>query len=348
MRILIVTDAWHPQVNGVARTLARLETELVGLGNQVSVLSPADFSTVPLPFYREVGLALVGRRRIARWIEAARPDAIHIATEGPLGFQARRYCLRRGIPFTTSYHTKFPEFLRARLPVPLWFTYACLRRFHNAGAGILVATPSLAADLAARGFARLRPWTRGVDTALFNPAKRMDLGLPRPVFLNVGRVAIEKNLEAFLDLDLPGSKLVVGDGPDLERLRRRYPDVHFTGLKTGEDLARIYASADVFVFQSRVDTFGNVLIEAMASGCPVAAFPVTGPVDIVRNGVDGVLSGDLRAAALAAVNIPRDAARQAASRFSWTECASQFVEHLLPAPSSTRTVPSTKEALCLP
>jgi glycosyltransferase involved in cell wall biosynthesis len=336
MRILIVTDAWAPQVNGVVRTLETLGGTLREMGHAADFLTPEGFATVPMPTYPEIRLALPAPGQVAARIDAADADAIHIATEGPLGLVARRHCLARGLAFTTSYHTRFPEFVSARLPLPQRWSYAALRRFHNAGAGTLVATPSLAAELADRGFTRLRPWTRGVDTALFHPDHRRDLGLPRPVFLNVGRVAVEKNLPAFLELDLPGSRVVVGDGPELERLRARFPDAHFLGTRRGADLAAVYASADVFVFPSRTDTFGNVILEALASGCPVAAFPVTGPRDILADGEGGVLSDDLRAAALAALALPRSAARSKALRYGWDACARQFLRHLVPAEPRAR------------
>lgn len=330
MRVLIVTDAWRPQINGVVRTLEKLGEALRARGVEVEFLTPEGYPTLPLPSYPEIRLALASARKIAQRIDEFAPDHVHIATEGPLGFLARRACLAGERAFTTSYHTRFPEFLSARTPVPESWTYAWMRRFHNAGQGMLVATPSLAAELAEKGFANLRPWTRGVDTELFNPKKRDDLGLKGPIFLNVGRVAVEKNLPAFLDLDLPGSKVVVGDGPDIARLKARYPDVHFLGSRTGEELARIYASSDVFVFPSRTDTFGNVLLEALASGCPVAAFPVTGPLDVIAQTQCGVLSEDLRAAALGALDITREQARSRALAYSWSECATQFLAHLRP------------------
>jgi glycosyltransferase involved in cell wall biosynthesis len=330
MRVLIVTDAWRPQINGVVRTLDKLGEALRERDVEVLFLTPEGYPSLPLPSYPEIRLALASARQIAQRIDDAAPDSIHIATEGPLGYLARRACLAGGRAFTTSYHTRFPEFLSARTAVPESWSYRWMRRFHNAGQGTLVATPSLGTELAAKGFTNLRPWTRGVDTDLFNPGRKDSLGLPRPIFLSVGRVAIEKNLPAFLDLDLPGSKIVVGDGPDLTRLKTRYPDVHFLGTCVGEELARMYASSDVFVFPSRTDTFGNVLLEALASGCPVAAFPVTGPLDIVGEG-GGVLSNDLRQAALAALDVTRDAARAKALTYSWAECASQFLGHLRPA-----------------
>ena len=327
-RILIVTDAWSPQVNGVVRTMERVSENLPAFGAEAVFLTPAGFRSVPMPTYPDIRLALTTPWEISRRIEAANADHVHIVTEGPLGLLARRYCRKRGLLFTTSYHTKYPEYLSARMPVPESWTYAWLRSFHNSAAATLVATPSLAADLAAKGFTKLKPWTRGVDTELFNPVRRGDLGLPGPVFVYVGRVAVEKNLRGFLDLDLPGSKVIVGDGPALPDLKSRYPGAIFMGEHTGTDLARIYASSDVFVFPSRTDTFGIVLLEALASGVPVAAYPVTGPIDVVGDGIGGAVSEDLREAALAALNIERGAARQKALGYGWPACAELFLKHI--------------------
>ncbi len=327
-RVAVVTDAWHPQVNGVVRTLEKLAEVLAAKSVRVDFLTPNGFTTIPVPTYPDIRASLTTKGEVGRRLQALAPDHIHIATEGPLGVLARRYCLSRRLPFTTSYHTRFPEYLAARIPVPLEWTYRWLRRFHNSGSGVLVPTQTLREELAKRGFANLELWTRGVDIGLFNPDRRRDPGLPRPVFLNVGRVAVEKNLPAFLDLDLPGSKVVVGDGPELDRFRKRYPRVHFPGLQSDSDLAEAYASADVFVFPSLTDTFGNVILEALASGCPVAAFPVTGPLDILGDGRGGVLREDLRAAAMAALDIDRGAAREKALTYSWEECARQFYDHV--------------------
>jgi glycosyltransferase involved in cell wall biosynthesis len=328
-RVLIVTDAWRPQVNGVVRTLSKLAQVLAEMGVAVTFLAPERFRSFPMPFYPDIRLALAAPWQVARQIAEASPDFIHIATEGPLGQLARRACLKRGLAFTTSYHTKFPEYLSERLPVPEIWIYAGLRAFHNSGDGCLVATASLGRDLVRRGFRNIRQWTRGVDADLFNPRHRGELGLPRPIFLYVGRIAVEKNLPAFLDLDLPGSKVVAGDGPELQTLRKRYPGIHFTGALASAELACLYASADAFVFPSRTDTFGNVLLEAMASGCPVAAYPVTGPIDIVGQG--GVLAEDLRAAAMQAFSVSREAARANALNYDWPACARQFLDHLRPA-----------------
>lgn len=323
-RVLLVTDAWKPQVNGVVQTLERVAEHMPALGVEPVFLTPSAFRTIPAPTYPSIRLALATPAAVAREIRAAKADHVHIVTEGPLGHLARRYCLRHGVPFTTSYHTRFPEFLQARFPIPPSIVYAWLKRFHNAADATLVATGSLRTELTARGFTKLAPWTRGVDNELFHPRHRQPLGLPQPVFLYVGRVAAEKNIEAFLDLDLPGSKLVVGDGPALAELRQKYPDATFVGEHRGEELSRFFASADVFVFPSRVDTFGIVLLEAMASGLPVAAYPVTGPVDIV--GPAGALSENLAEAALAALKIDRETARQQALRYSWATCAEMFVD----------------------
>jgi glycosyltransferase involved in cell wall biosynthesis len=327
MRILVATDAWHPQVNGVVRTYERLAIELAALGVEMSVLAPHEFHTLPCPTYPEIRLALPGLRRVAQRFRAFKPDAVHVATEGPLGWMARRYCRARRIPFTTSFHTRFPEYLSQRFAVPTAWTAAVLRHFHNAGAGLMVATPSLSRELEAQGFERLLPWTRGVDTELYRPRPVRLFG-EGPVFLNVGRIAAEKNISGFLDLDLPGRKVVVGGGPQLDELRARYPDVLFTGKRTGEALAEAYASADAFVFPSRTDTFGMVLLEAMASGVPVAALPVCGPQDVVTDGVTGVLSHDLRAAALQALSLDRTHVRMKAAEYSWENAARLFLANI--------------------
>jgi len=327
-RILIVTDAWAPQVNGVVRSLENLLREAPRLGVEFAMLTPEPFRTIPLPTYREVRVALTRPGVMAERIDAADPDYIHIATEGPLGICARLACLRSGRPFTTSYHTRFPEYLAARYIAPQWFTYALMREFHNAGAGVMVATATLERELAARGFQRLMRWSRGVDAELFRPRETGAFDLPRPIFLSCGRLAVEKNLAAFLSLDLPGSKLVVGEGPARRALETRFPRARFTGALQGEALATAYASADVFVFPSLTDTFGIVLLEALASGLPVAAYPVAGPRDVIGDSGAGVLDGDLRKAALAALEIPRERARAHALTFSWEASARQFVDNV--------------------
>jgi len=330
VRILIVTDAWTPQVNGVVRTLATVRDELAAMGHHVEVVGPDRFLTIPAPSEPDVRLAVLPGRRLRRIIDAFAPDAIHIATEGPLGLAARRLCLRRGWPFTTAFHTRFPEYLKARLGVPERMTWALMRRFHRPSAAVLTATASLREELVAKGFANVAAWTRGVDLGLFRPRERGLLNLPRPVFLYVGRVAVEKNIEAFLALDLPGSKVVVGDGPQRSALEARFPEAHFLGAKFGEELAAAYAEADVFVFPSLTDTFGLVIVEALACGTPVAAYPVTGPKDVIDSAPVGALDADLRVAALAALGLDREACRRFAEGFSWRRTAEILLERLAP------------------
>jgi glycosyltransferase involved in cell wall biosynthesis len=318
-------------VNGVVRSIECTNAELERLGATVTMVTPAAFWTVPCPTYPEIRLSLASYRTVARHIEAGMPAYVHIATEGPLGLKARRWCIRHGMPYTTSYHTRFPEYVSARWPLPERWLYALVRRFHNAGAGCMVATESLARELSARGFTNLMRWSRGIDAELFRPrpaAERMFKDLPRPIFLNVGRLSVEKNLEAFLALELPGTKVVVGDGPQCEALAREFPDAVFAGPMFGEDLARAYASADVFVFPSRTDTFGNVILEALACGVPVAAYPVMGPVDILGGSEAGALDEDLGIAALKALRLSRIAARNHALRFSWARAAEQFLRNV--------------------
>ena len=331
MRIALVTDAWLPQTNGVVRTLTTTVEKLLQAGHEVTPITPADFRTVPCPTYPEIRLSLFAATKVRRRLDALDPDAVHIATEGPLGLAARRWCLRRGRAFTTSYHTQFPEYVRARFPIPVAVSYAFLRWFHGSAARTLVATPSMKNALAERGFRNLVLWSRGVDTELFRPREESCLELPRPIWLYFGRVSVEKGIEEFLALDLPGTRLVVGDGPATEKLRGKYPGAVFTGYRFGDELARHVAAADVFVFPSRTDTFGLVLLEAMACGVPVAAYPVTGPIDVVVNGVTGVLSEDLRTAALAALNLDRHACREHALRYTWEAATRQFVASLAPA-----------------
>jgi glycosyltransferase involved in cell wall biosynthesis len=329
VKILIASDAWRPQVNGVVRTLLSVVRELERQGHRVATVTPDQFTTIPCPFYSEIRLALGGAVSVADRIEEAAPDAIHIATEGPIGLAARRWCLKRGYAFTTAFHTRFPEYLAARTLLPPRWTYGILRRFHRPSRGVMVATESMRRLLARYGFANLRPWGRGVDADLFTPAAPTEFaGLPRPIFLSVGRVAPEKNLPAFLSLDLPGSKVVIGDGPALAQMQTRFPAVRFLGRRQGRDLAALYASADVFVFPSRTDTFGLVLLEALASGLPVAAYAVPGPIDVVGDSGAGVLDADLRAAALQALHIPRERCRRHALRFTWAACARQFLDNL--------------------
>jgi len=328
MRILVATDAWRPQVNGVVRSLEQTAKAAQEHGVEFVFLSPNGFASLPLPSYGEIRLALATPGQIARQIDAAGADFIHIATEGPIGFFTRQACLRRGRIFTTSYHTRFPEYISARVPLPESWSYAALRRFHNAGAGTMVSTPSFERELAGRGFQRLMRWSRGVDHTLFRPRAERIFDLPGPIFLYVGRVAVEKNIEAFLRLPLPGSKVVVGDGPALETLKRAWPAVHFAGTLTGEALARAYASCDVFVFPSLTDTFGIVLLEALACGLPVAAYPVTGPIDVIGGTGAGVLDENLGKAALACLDISREACRAEAMNYTWERSARQFIDNV--------------------
>lgn len=324
MKIVIVTDAWEPQVNGVVRTLSKTRDYLQSFGHEVLMISPLDFKTVPCPSYPSIRLALFPYRGVARILGEFAANAVHIATEGPLGQAARRWCLRHKIQFTTSYHTQFPEYLRLRAPIPLSWSYAFLRRFHKPAVRTLVPTTSQQQRLIERGFRDVEVWGRGVDTAIFKADNPVALDLPRPVFVNMGRVAVEKNIEAFLDLDLPGSKLVIGDGPDLAMLQKRYPTVTFAGAKFGDELASWLAAGDVFVFPSKTDTFGLVILEAMACGLPVAAFPVTGPLDIIENGSTGIVDDDLQSAAQQALNLNKADCIHFASLNSWTSCSRVF------------------------
>jgi len=330
LRIAIVTDAWHPQVNGVVRTLSTTCNTLREAGHLVTTVTPDQFRTVPCPTYPSIRLAVTPGRGVRRALEESRPQAIHIATEGPLGHAARRYCLQHRLPFTTSFHTQFPEYLRLRMPLPIDWSYAYLRRFHGAGVRTLVPTASQRDKLLARGFRNLRLWSRGVDLAVFSPQAPLAFDYPRPIAIYMGRVAVEKNIEAFLDLAEPATQVIIGDGPDLERLRMRYPACHFLGPKYGGDLARHLAGGDVFVFPSRTDTFGLVLLEAMACGLPVAAYPVQGPIDVVRNGVTGILDEDLGRAVRAALALSREDCIAHASSYSWTACTRDFAGYLAP------------------
>lgn len=328
MKVLIATDAWHPQVNGVVRTLTSLAAAASTLDAEIEFLTPEGFPSLPVPTYPGLRMALPGRREIARRIEAAAPDAVHIATEGPIGWAVRAYCRRRNLAFTTSYTTRFPEYIAVRTGLPVGIGYAVLRRFHAAATMTMVATPSLKQELRARGFRRLGFWSRGVDTELFRPDNPARLDLPRPIFMAMGRVAVEKNLEAFLPLDLPGTKVIVGDGPQKAHLQRKYPDAVFLGEKKGADLVSHLAAADVFVFPSLTDTFGVVQLEALACGTPVAAYPVTGPKDIIADLPIGALDHDLREACLRALTMSRQACRSFALERSWTNSARQFIGNL--------------------
>lgn len=328
MRILIVSDAAPPQVNGVVRTLGELITRLTRLGHIVRLIGPTEFRTVPMPTYAEIPLALLPGRKLGQMIAELNPEAVHIATEGPLGLAARRYCLARGLPFTTAYHTRFPQYLKPRFGVPEAWTYAALRRFHAKAQRIMVATDSIERELREHGFRNIVRWGRGVDTERFQPRAKDFLPFPRPIFLHVGRVALEKNIEDFLSLDLPGTKLVVGEGPARKQLEARFPDARFVGYKENGELARYYAASDVFVLPSKTETFGLVLLEALASGLPVAAYPVAGPLDVIGNSGTGVLHENLRQAALDALAIDPARCRVRALQFSWDESVAQFLHNI--------------------
>ncbi|MEM8663043.1 MAG: glycosyltransferase family 1 protein [Pseudomonadota bacterium] len=337
--LALVSDAWHPQVNGVVRTLDTTRQLLEKKGVQVAMITPEPYRTVPLPTYSEIRLTVARPSRIHAELTAAEPDYVHIATEGPLGAMARSWCRRNGFGYTTSYHTRFPEYVRARFPVPLSLTYAMIRRFHNGGVGCMVSNATLEKELADRGFKRLVRWIRGVDTKTFNPDVPPALpDLPRPVFLYVGRVSVEKNIEAFLSLDLPGTKLVVGDGPAKADLEKRYKDALFVGSKLGTDLTAHYTSADVFVFPSLTDTWGLVQMEALACGVPVAAFPTMGPIDVIGSSGTGVLSEDLRQASLDALSIDKDLCRAHATAHSWESSIDQFWNNVISANRGVRRV----------
>ncbi|MGI9169946.1 MAG: glycosyltransferase family 4 protein [Caulobacteraceae bacterium] len=345
MRIILATDAWEPQVNGVVRTLTRVVAELREMGETVEVISPDQFQTLPLPTYPEIKLAVGAYEKVQQRFKDFEPEAIHIATEGPIGLAARRICQEWKLPFTTSYHTRFPEYIAARLPLPLAAGYAYMKWFHRPSGRMMVATPTLREELERHGFHNISQWSRGVDTEMFHPRRpgEPDVfeALARPVFLNVGRVAVEKNIEAFVSLDLPGTKVVVGDGPQREALAARYPEVVFLGARFGADLAACYACADVFVFPSLTDTFGLVMLEAWAAGTPVAAFPAPGPIDIVPGTGAGVLaadtSSDLKAACLEALGLDRETVRAVALQYSWRACAEDFQRLLQPYPDPEKS-----------
>ncbi len=348
MKIMLITDAWDPQVNGVVTTMKRVIAETEAMGHEWEIVSPADgFPTIPLPTYSEIKLALFARRKIEDRFHEFEPDAVHIVTEGTLGMAARAMCIKLKHPFSTAYHTRFPEYVSARMPVPVSWGYSFVRWFHKYSGKVMVPTPSMVAELDARGFRNTVAWSRGVDTERFHPSRRIAEGeagdpfegLARPVFINVGRVAVEKNIDAFLELDLPGTKVVVGDGPHLETLKTRHPDAVYLGARFGDELATLFASADVFVFPSLTDTFGLVVLEAMASGTPVAAFDATGPRDVIPGSDAGLIAKDetgLAQAALDCLGLDRARCREYAEGYSWRACAEDFVENLQPLPPPER------------
>ena len=342
MRIMLVTDAWEPQVNGVVRTLKRVIDECLAMDHEFEIVSPGDgFLTMPLVTYPEIQLALFATGKLEERFLEFEPDAVHIATEGPLGWSMRGLCLKHKMPFTSSYHTRFPEYVSARFPIPLSWGYHYVRTFHRYSGRVMVATQSMIDELTSKGFNNIAAWSRGVDTDLFTPdRKRADFApykdLPRPIYLNVGRVAVEKNIEAFLQLDLPGSKVVVGEGPQLEELKQKFPTAHFAGARFGEELADYFANADAFVFPSLTDTFGLVILEAMAAGLPVAGFNVPGPKDLIPGSNAGAVNDDLLQACLDCTKFETEDARAFAEQFSWRACAEQFVSNLDPLPAPER------------
>lgn len=350
MRIAICTDAWHPQVNGVVRTLATTVERLVARGHEVVMVTPNQFFTFGLPGYSEIRLAMFPRFRTRRVLKGFAPDIVHIATEGPIGWSARGWCRANDVPFTSAFHTRFPDYAAVRTGLSPARFWPIMRRFHAPSHAVLVSTPTLAAELASHGIARATPWSRGIDAAVFHPDHtplEALADLPRPIMLNVGRVAVEKNLGAFLDADVPGTKVVVGNGPDLAQLRARYPDVRFLGALSGTTLAEAYCSADVFVFPSKTDTFGLVMIEAMACGVPVAAYPVPGPIDVVGAGglgpfgtlaePVGALDEDLQSAITQALACSREAAATHGGSYSWERATDQFITALSNA-AATRKI----------
>ena len=345
MKLLIVSDAWNPQVNGVVTTLTRTRSCIEQLGHKVLVISPDGFRTLPCPTYPEIRLAVFPQSRIGRRVEAFRPDAIHIATEGPLGAAARRYCIGNGLHFTTSYHTQFPKYVRDRAPVPESWSYAYLRRHHRRARRTLVPTEHQRLELVNNGFQNVVIWSRGVDTTVFRPELRAPSQFAGPVWIYVGRVAVEKNLEACLGLDLPGTKVIIGDGPDRVSLAAKFPQTHFVGYLFGEALAASLAAADVLVFPSRTDTFGLVMLEAMACGTPVAAYPVTGPIDVVRDGFSGCLDEDLGIAAMKALHLSREDARSAALERTWETATAEFLSHLTRADGASESVIAAEASL---
>ncbi len=332
MKIMIITDAWEPQVNGVVRTLKQTRKELILMGHEVDMITPLEFKTFPCPTYPDISLSILPAKKVSQRIRAFKPDAIHISTEGPLGLAARSFALKNKIPYSTAYHTRFPEYVYARIRVPLSWTYRFLRWFHGPSCAVMAPTPAIVAELQKNKFTNVVLWSRGVDLERFQYQPSTCINTPKPIFLCVGRVAVEKNIEAFLSLDLPGSKVVIGDGPSLSLLKDKYPNATYLGAKDQVDLPPYYSSADVFVFPSKTDTFGLVILEAMACGLPVAAFPVPGPIDVIGSSDSGVLKEDLREACLEALKIPKEAAIAHAKLYSWRLASEQFAKYLVPVP----------------
>ena len=344
MKIALITDAWHPQINGVVTTLSTIAQALTERGHTLELVTPDQFRNWPCPTYPEIRLAWLAGPAVARRLAQFKPDAIHIATEGPLGFAARRYCLRQRLPFTTSFHTLFAEYVNLRTGIPLRWGYRFLAWFHNAATRTLVATPTLIRQLTERGLTQTVLWSRGVDTQLFAPAQRGRLSGEGPKLVYVGRVAVEKNIEAFLELPQAGTKFVIGDGPQRRSLENRYPETVFLGYKRGRDLAEHLADADVFVFPSRTDTFGLVMLEALACGVPVAAYPVQGPLDVIRDERVGSLNPELGEAVREALTKDRGDCRRYALDYSWSRCAELFEQHLAPIPPMAQDTSTGRSA----
>jgi glycosyltransferase involved in cell wall biosynthesis len=347
MKFVLVTDAWDPQVNGVVRTWQHVTKEMTKLGHDPHVIHPGQFRTIGAPRYPEIRLALLPGKAVRKQLDELNPDAIHIATEGPLGTAARKWCMKNAICYTTSYHTQFPHYLRQYFGIPKSLSYKFIRYFHGKARHTLVPTQQVGKELEDNGLNNIVVWSRGVDTELFHPnhaTPEAIKNLPRPIFVYAGRIAIEKNIEAFLKLDLPGSKLVIGDGPPKASLQKQYPDATFVGYKFGEELAAHYAAGDVFVFPSVTDTFGVVMLEANACGLPIAAFPVTGPIDVVQQGQTGYVYKDLKQAALDALQLDKQPCIAFAARNSWGRCAQTVIEHLAIRPGRS-TKPAAIEAV---
>ncbi|MCH9699569.1 MAG: glycosyltransferase family 1 protein [Gammaproteobacteria bacterium] len=349
MKLTLISDAWRPQINGVVTTLEHIVNHLQEQGHEILLITPDRFPTLPCPTYPSIRLAMVSQRKVAQLIEEFSPQYIHIATEGPLGLAARNFCTSRKLAHTTSLHTLFPEYINLRCGIPVNYGYAYLRWFHSKASCVLVTTQSIRNHLQEHEMNNLQVWSRGVDLERYHPDKKMLIDVPRPISMYAGRVAVEKNLDAFLQLDIPGTQFVVGDGPALASLKTAYPNARFVGVKTGEELAGYLASADVFVFPSHTDTFGVVMLEALASGVPVAAYPVPGPKDVITDPLVGCLHENLQTAVNIALTLNSDICRQFARRFSWQNCVTQFKHALTPihtTPSGARTViPVASESL---
>lgn len=333
VRLIIVTDAWHPQVNGVVFAIERTAEELCKKGWDVKIINPMPYCSVPMPTYNEIRLAITSRAKIGKEVELFKPDAIHICTEGPLGLLARSYCLKNDLKFTTSFHTKFPEYINKRFFVPLKWSYAYLKRFHQPASNFMVNTPSMENELQNKGFKNITKWGRGVDVSLFKPTNNTVFDFPRPIQLYVGRVALEKNIDAFLEIENVGTKVVVGDGPQLKELRSKYKEAVFLGSKSQDELADYYSSADVTVFPSKTDTLGMTNLESMACGTPVAGFPVPGPIDLIENGKNGYYHDDLGVAITNALKCKSKNCIEYAHSLNWENATEQFESNLVSAQS---------------